>query len=127
MDQSGRRLKDFIGAASPPGRWQALPVARQQFANLLLVPRRSVLPRQTRRTKFKPNTATTWACRFELEALTRTLLAFFSIKTIDGKPILMHEDYGRRIASTVGASPTPGCPWRVPPTLASQWQTGGRN
>jgi ABC-type glycerol-3-phosphate transport system substrate-binding protein len=51
------------------------------------------------------------------------------VKTIDGKPIYGHMDYGKKDPSAwAGASPTPGCRWLAPPTsaspTASRWTSG---
>ena len=94
----GLDVKDFIGTSFTTGAGrQALPAARPAVRQPVLVPLRLVRAPGPTRTSSRPSTATTSACRVNWSAY-EDIAEFFTndVKTIDGKPIYGHMDYGKK-------------------------------
>ena len=93
----GLDLKDFIGTSfttAPDGKLYQLP--DQQFANLYWF-RADLFDRQDLKDKFKAKYGYTLGVPLNWSAY-EDIAAFFSndVKTIDGKPIYGHMDYGKK-------------------------------
>ena len=113
----GIDIKDFIGTkftTAPDGKLYQLP--DQQFANLYWF-RADLFERKDLKDKFKAKYGYDLGVPLNWSAY-EDIAEFFTndVKTIDGKAIYGHMDYGRRIRRWAGASPTPGCRWPAPPT-----------
>jgi glycerol transport system substrate-binding protein len=93
----GLDLKDFIGTSfttAPDGKLYQLP--DQQFANLYWF-RADLFDRQDLKDKFKAKYGYTLGVPLNWSAY-EDIAAFFSndVKTIDGKPVYGHMDYGKK-------------------------------
>ncbi len=117
----GLDIKDFIGTSfttAPDKKLYQLP--DQQFANLYWF-RADLFARQDLKDKFKAKFGYDLGVPLNWSAY-EDIAEFFTndVKTIDGKPIYGHMDYGKKDPRSAGASPMRGCRWRVPPTSASR-------
>ncbi|MBT9443409.1 MAG: carbohydrate ABC transporter substrate-binding protein, partial [Acidovorax sp.] len=93
----GLDIKDFIGTSfttAPDGKLYQLP--DQQFANLYWF-RADLFAREDLKTKFKAKYGYDLGVPLNWSAY-EDIAAFFSedVKTIDGKPIYGHMDYGKK-------------------------------
>jgi glycerol transport system substrate-binding protein len=116
----GIDIKDFIGTSFTTGPDKKLyQLPDQQFANLYWF-RADLFARQDLKDKFKAKFGYDLGVPLNWSAY-EDIAEFFTndVKTIDGKPIYGHMDYGRKTHHWAGVSPTLGSRWPVPQISAS--------